>query len=343
LNKENFTPAGAARMWWLAILIMAGLIISGCESRSAFAAPNLEISRTPTRAATMALAAQTSTTAPTKTATPMPTITATARPSITSSATIPAGYRYHPPGSVSVPILLYHNVSNRGSTNYVIRPANFHAQMKFLFDAGYQTVTVSQLASVIRDGGYLPENAVVITFDDGYLGVHENAFPILEAFGFNAVVYIISGTVATDRSYGYLQKEQVDELVAAGWEIGSHSISHSSLKTTALGLRNEIEKSKAELEEKLGIEIRSFSYPYNITNDWIKSRVEEYGYNSAVGVDSFVIHKPERLYFLSRREVFRITTMREFQALLVPSKYELNLENELMSDAETLLTPGPAR
>jgi peptidoglycan/xylan/chitin deacetylase (PgdA/CDA1 family) len=342
-------------MLWVMIFALLSFALSACESRSASAAYPAWRSATPARAAAdiprtgtatptrTSLAARTITAETTAAKTPTRTAPATASPGATATAEAPAGTIYHPPGNVTVPILLYHNVSNRGSTNYVARPADFRAQMKYLHDSGYETITISELSGVIREGGYLPEKPVVITFDDGYLGVHENAFPILEEFGFNAVVYIIAGTIDSDKSYGYLQKTHIDDLVAAGWEIGSHSISHSSLKTTTLGLRSEIEKSKVELEEKLGVEIRSFSYPYNITNDWIKSRVEAYGYDSAVGVNVFVIHKPERLYFLSRREVARTTTMREFQALLVPGQYELNLEKALEADSDGLQTPLPGR
>jgi peptidoglycan/xylan/chitin deacetylase (PgdA/CDA1 family) len=211
---------------------------------------------------------------------------------------------------------MYHNVSDKGSTPYVLRVTDFRAQMQYLSEAGYETVTVSELASVIRNGGYLPPKPVVITFDDGFLGVYQNALPVLEEYGFRGVVYLISGTVGTDLSYGYLQEEEILALAERGWEIGSHSISHSNLKTTSLGLRNEVEGSREYLEERLDLPIRSFAYPYNVANAWIRQRVEEYGYDSAVGVDIFNSHPPERLFFLSRRAVLRGTSAREFRALL---------------------------
>jgi peptidoglycan/xylan/chitin deacetylase (PgdA/CDA1 family) len=308
------------------IMLLAGISLASCQARRAGAAFPPEAHLLPTREAAStrapSLTAEVTLKQPAAAASPARTpspVSATYTP----TPQIPEGYIYHPPGQVVVPILLYHNISDRGSTRYIVRPAQFRAQMKHLRGAGYQSITISHLAGVIRTGGYLPEKPVVITFDDGYLGVHQNALPILEEYGFQAVVYIISGTVATDRSYGYLQKAEIDDLDAAGWEIGSHSISHSSLKNTKLGLRSEIEQSKLDLEEKLGVEIRPFSYPYNIANESIRQQVEAYEYESAVGVDLFVTHSPERLYFLSRREVFRTTTMKEFGQLLVPGAYEV--------------------
>jgi hypothetical protein len=59
-----------------------------------------------------------------------------------------------------------------------------------------------------------------------------------------------------------------------------------------------------------------------VANDWIKDHVKEHGYESAVGLDILVTHRPQRLYYLSRREVVRSLTLKEFQALLVASQEE---------------------
>lgn len=251
-----------------------------------------------------------------RTATTKPKVTPQPAPTFTQTSTRPPEGVYFPPGRVTVPILMYHNISDKGSTAYVIRVADFRKQMNALAGAGYQTVTVSELAAVIRNGGYLPAKPVVITFDDGFLGVYENAFPIMEALGFRGVAYLISGTIGTDLSYGYMQPEEIKALVESGWEIGSHSVSHSNLKTTRLGLRNEVEGSRKDLEEILEMPVRSFAYPYNVANQWIRERVEEYGYESAVGVDIFNSHPPERLFFLSRRAVLREMNLQAFLALL---------------------------
>jgi peptidoglycan/xylan/chitin deacetylase (PgdA/CDA1 family) len=225
-------------------------------------------------------------------------------------------------GMAKVPILLYHNIQEKGSSPYIVRPAEFRAQMQALHEAGYQTVTISRLADVLRGGGSLPEKTVVITFDDGYESVYLNAYPILEEFGFQGVVFVIANTLEKDKSYGYLKQSQLRELLRRDWEIGSHSISHHNLKTTPLGLRNEIEGSKQILEEAIGAPVTTFAYPYNISNAWIRERVEEYGYEAAVGVDIFVRQTADRLYFLSRREVQRDTRLTAFLALLEPGAYE---------------------
>jgi peptidoglycan/xylan/chitin deacetylase (PgdA/CDA1 family) len=243
---------------------------------------------------------------------PFPTATATPTP------TVPEGMIYQPTGPVAAPILLYHRVSNRApASRYAVRVETFRAQMIILANAGFQTITVSQLADIIRNGGYMPEKTIVITFDDGFLDVYENAFPILQEFGFTATFYVITGTLDSDKSYGYAQKSQLEDLMTAGWEIASHSISHTNLKTAYSGHRNEMENSKFMLEEMLGVPIRSFAYPFAAADQRTRDRAREFGYESAVGVGLGALHTSDDLYFLSRREVYNNTSLNEFQRLLI--------------------------
>ncbi len=225
-----------------------------------------------------------------------------------------------PAGSVFVPILLYHHVSDAGKTRYFVPVGTFREQMQALKQAGYATLTISQLAEVIRQGGQLPLKPVAITFDDGYEDTYTNAFPILRELGYTATAYIITATLGTHLSYGYMQEDALKELAAAGWEIGSHSVSHTSLLSSRLGIGNELKQSKADLETKLGLKIHSFSYPYGISNAWIEARVADNGYDSAVGLNNLNTHASKQLFFLSRREVYRGLNEQGFAALLGPSE-----------------------
>jgi hypothetical protein len=254
---------------------------------------------------------------PTATATITPTTTRTTTPTPSPSITPTSDGVYHPAGLVDAPILLYHHISNRGNgSRYAVSPAAFRAQMKILADLGYETVTISELVEVIVTGGYLPEKPLVLTFDDGFLDVYENAFPVLQEYGFKATTYIITGVLETDLAYGYMQPEQLSELSAAGWEIGSHSISHSDLRTTKLGLDVELDQSSVDLETRLGVEVLTFAYPFAAASDGIKEQVKEHGYTGAVGVGTMNRHALKSLYYLSRREVYNTTSLAAFKLLL---------------------------
>ena len=75
-------------------------------------------------------------------------------------------------------------------------------------------------------GGELPARPVIITFDDGNLNIYQNAFPIMHELGFVGVVYIVADHLQLNT---YMDVEQLQEMADDGWEIGSHSMSHSDL------------------------------------------------------------------------------------------------------------------
>ena len=81
----------------------------------------------------------------------------------------------------TVPILLYHSISDENSEDnrYAVSVADFKDQMERLRYWGYSPVTIKQLVDHLNKGYSLPRRPVVISFDDGYLDVYQNAFPII--------------------------------------------------------------------------------------------------------------------------------------------------------------------
>lgn len=201
--------------------------------------------------------------------------------------------------TVTVPILLYHHVSETIDTQYNVHPDRFAEQMKWLYDHGYSTVTIADVASAIREGTELPARPVVLTFDDGYLDVYQNAFPILQQYGYVATFYIIANTVDTA---GNLNTKKLQKLLASGWEIGCHSMTHANL-TEESDWNNEVINSRAVLEEKLGTEIFTFAYPYGRVNMELKTYTLNAGYTAAVGLGSIMEHNSDTLSFLHRKEI----------------------------------------
>lgn len=328
MQKQPPRQKASLRIILLALIVVAlgALALSACASAEAWAIPTrIATQPPPARITAVAPLAATATHRPTQTPTTAPTAknTPTLRPTRTPTVTLAPGSVRVQAGPVQVPILMYHHVSDKINTRYALPVSTFRAQMKYLSEQGYQTVSVSQLAEVIRAGGALPEKAVVITFDDGYLDTYANAYPIMEAYGFTGVVYIITSTFEEGKTYGYMQRPELRALLRAGWEIGSHSVTHTNLKEPKLGLDRELTESKAALERLLGAPVRSFSYPYAVSTEAIRAAVERAGYDSAVGVDILVTNTPKRLYFLSRREVQRGVNLTAFGQLLTPGKDEL--------------------
>ncbi len=202
-------------------------------------------------------------------------------------------------GIVQAPILLYHHISETIDSQYNVHPERFAEQMKWLSDRGYSTITVADLARAIREGISVPARPVILTFDDGYRDVYENAFPILQKYGYTATFYIVGETI--DKA-GNLSTSELLELVAAGWEIGSHSMTHADLNEDD-NWEHEIYNSRIILEEKLGVEVFTFAYPYGRASDAVRSFTADAGYTAAVGLGSIMDHDKYDLYFLHRKEV----------------------------------------
>jgi len=221
---------------------------------------------------------------------------------------------------VTVPILLYHNITDARSADsrYTVSIDNFRNQMEQLRYWGYSTITVKELVDHVRKGSTLPLRPVVISFDDGYLEIYDNAYPIMEKYGFTGTVYIVANRLNAD---GFLQDDELQILLDSGWEVGSHGMTHTELTQNHDLVRQEILQSRLDLEDALGIKVFSFAYPFGSVDSYISGKVYDYGYPAAVGVGHIMVHSYGTVYNLSRREVQGDADMEAFADILPWSNY----------------------
>ena len=121
---------------------------------------------------------------------------------------------------------------------------------------------------------------MVLTFDDGYLSTYATAKPILEEYNYVAVVFPIKQLTGKQ---GHMNQEMLIELHELGWEIASHTVPHPDL--TVLNdnrLKDELQESKTWLNELLGVEVISLSYPAGSYNQKVIDASIECGYKLAV-------------------------------------------------------------
>ncbi len=251
---------------------------------------------------------------PTATITPLPatqtpTATITPEPSLT-----PTWITYTGQQKIIAPILLYHHIrftDNPG--RYDVSPDMFSAQMNALKEWGYTSVTVRDLVGVLRSGGMLPEKTVVISFDDGDLDVYQNAFPVMKKLGLVGTFYIVSNRL---KSTDFVTAEQLKEMAAAGWEIGSHSHSHIDLSKNHGSIETESAHSKAVLEDALGETISTYAYPFGAFDATVGNGVASSGFTGAVGLGTSYIHSVHVVYYLSRIEVRGEYDMASFSRII---------------------------
>lgn len=270
------------------LLFAALLLLGGCSRFPAAPPPN------PAAAPPLPTESETPTAAPTRTPTLPPTPT-------TSPTFTPSPWPFQGPGAIVCPILLYHRIATPPFPNdYYVTPEAFREQMQALHDWGYTAIPISLLVEAITRGAPLPERPVVITFDDGDITVYTTAFPIMRELGFVGVNYLVANRLEVE---GYMNAAQLQELSAAGWEVGSHSMTHADLRASH-DLDREIRQSRLLLEAALGVPAETFAYPYGLGNE-NESIVEQVraNYVAAVGLGPYLVQNFDRLYYLSRRPV----------------------------------------
>ena len=196
------------------------------------------------------------------------------------------------PDALSLPILLYHHIDASGEGESVIAQSVFLSHLDALAQAGYQTVTFQQLYDYVALGVPLPENPLVLTFDDGYLSNYEIAYPALKERGMVGTIFVIGSSVGRDTYKDsdtpitpHFSYEQAREMIEAGvMSIQTHTYDMHQYRPLEpdggregvlprpeepagdyiQALRADLRRAVAELAENTGEEALALSYPFGL-------------------------------------------------------------------------------
>lgn len=183
-------------------------------------------------------------------------------------------------------VLCYHVIGPSRSDLSV--PASvFERQIRAFLDQGLEPAVASALLQE-HGGGRL-----VVTFDDGYRSILDEALPILDRLGVPGTVFVatqfVGGTVAVAPRHldpTALAWSDLAALVEGGWEVGSHSVTHSFLPNLDAELAaRELTESKEAIERNLGTACRAFAYPYGASTAGTERAAEAAGYRIAFTVN----------------------------------------------------------
>jgi peptidoglycan/xylan/chitin deacetylase (PgdA/CDA1 family) len=221
-------------------------------------------------------------------------------------------------------VLCYHAVSERFPAALSVTPEAFERQLRLLSRAGYRGATFEEAVRA-RSG-----RTVAITFDDAYLSVLELAKPLLDEAGFPATVYAPTAYLDTpERPLAWdgieqwlggehqqellpMSWDQLGGLAEAGWEIGSHTRTHPHLTTLDdATLREELVRSREEVERRLGRPCPTLAYPYGDHDERVVEAAGAAGY-SAAGTLPARLHR-ERALAWPRVGVYHTDDERRFR------------------------------
>ncbi|MBD2069390.1 glycosyltransferase [Leptolyngbya sp. FACHB-671] len=229
-----------------------------------------------------------------------------------------------------LPILMYHRVAPSGaseSARYRVSPDAFEEQVRYLYDAGYYSITLEDWHAAMKAHRPLPGRAIMFTFDDGYQDFQTYAWPILKQYEFTAIVFLVANLVGKtnlwDQAYGeeipLLEWQQIRQLESEGVEFGSHSANHHPLTTIPYeAVIREGICSRMILERELGHLVKTFAYPHGAEDRVIQHLIGACGYSFGLSCRSGLCGLQEPLLALPRIEITGSDKLRDFVAKLNP-------------------------
>jgi peptidoglycan/xylan/chitin deacetylase (PgdA/CDA1 family) len=232
----------------------------------------------------------------------------------------------------SLPILMYHRVATDGPPGlkqWRVSPELFDAQMNALHRAGYQTIALAEWADALVEQRPVPGKRVLLTFDDGYSDFLSAAIPALQRYDFSATMFLVAErigqTALWDASFGdcapLMSWEEIKSLQAIGIEFGAHSCIHR--KMTEMGsseLAEDTRRTRAILEEGLGVPVPTLAYPYGDQNESVRRVVGEVGTRAAVTTEQGISKLGDDLLRLPRIEITDECTTEQLISSVEPTQ-----------------------
>ncbi len=217
---------------------------------------------------------------------------------------------------------MYHYLSDppTGANKYrrdlSVPPALFAEHLAFLQREGYQSISLYDLAAHLNHGAPLPPKPVIITFDDGYRDNYDNAFPLLQQYGFQATFFVLTEVTYRGEPQ-YLTWEQMRAMQAGGMDIECHARVHEDLvDDDDARLVWQVLGCREAIESELGQRPRFTAYPSGVFDDRVAQFFASDNYWGAVTTQQGALHSSDGLFRLKRLRVRGSTTVDRLAALL---------------------------
>ena len=229
---------------------------------------------------------------------------------------------------IEVPIIMYHSIlkDSSRSNKYTVTPTVLEEDLKYIKDKGYTTVTITDLISYVYDNKPLPENPIVLTFDDGHYNNYGYLFPLLEKYDMKAVISIVGSytdkfteTDEANLNYSYLRWKDIKELMDTGRiEFQNHTYNLHSNTGKRIGtkkikgetdehyksiLKDDILKLQQEFEENTNYTPQCFTYPFGEISNSSLDIIKELGFKASLSCEQGInklTKNPNSLYLLKR-------------------------------------------
>jgi peptidoglycan/xylan/chitin deacetylase (PgdA/CDA1 family) len=200
-----------------------------------------------------------------------------------------------------VPILMYHVIAPSPAgvpyPDLYVKPADFTAQMTWLKQHRFHPVTLQRVYDHWTAGASLPAHPIVLSFDDGYLSQYTRAYETLLRYHWPGVENV---EVNFLQPVGGLRPWRVRRMIAAGWEIDAHTLTHPDLThVNDAQLAREVAGSRAALRNRFHVPVNFFCYPSGRYDAHVIAEVQKAGYLGAT-TTNYGLARPPNLFTLDR-------------------------------------------
>lgn len=226
--------------------------------------------------------------------------------------------RHTPPESAYIPILMFHHIEPvpKNHPDQIFYGLSFHpdkleAFLQYFEANDIQTLTFDDLSAIFDGSMKLPENAVMLTFDDGYINNYNLALPLLEKYNQVGNFALIADKVP---SGGFYMNEDQIKRLAQTQHICSHTLSHPNLTIlSGDALEAELKDSQAYLQRITGQQVQCLVYPAGKNDTRVQAVAQEY-YDWARTTTPGKIIDPNKNYELPTVRIFPTTGIASLKA-----------------------------
>lgn len=229
---------------------------------------------------------------------------------------------------VKIPIVMYHSIikSKKSLGKFVISPEEFESDLKYLKDNNFNTIFMKDILDYVYEDKNLPENPIMLTFDDGYYNNYLYAYPLLKDYSFKMVISPIG--IEVDKyseienhspNYAHVSWSNLKEMIDSGLvEVQNHTYNMHKINKKRRGTKknkNEsMEKYKSELSndlllmqnkicDNLGVSANTFVYPFGAISNCSVDIIKNLGFKASFGCEgkiNSITKNPDDLYGLCR-------------------------------------------
>ncbi|CAN5512094.1 hypothetical protein BH20VER1_BH20VER1_03500 [soil metagenome] len=235
-------------------------------------------------------------------ASPAPSPTAAAEAAAATPAPTPVDTKPKIDPTSQVVVFCYHRfVDKVRRPDTEITPQMFEEQMKMLQDRNIPVIHMQDFLAWKRGEKSIPPRAAIITLDDGWITQYTVAWPILKKYGYPFTMFIYTEGLRPGGHFaggGMMTWDQLAEMRDEGVDIQGHSATHQDMRKRfdAIAkkklsedeykewLTNETAGVRKALQDRLGIKVNAFAFPYGLHDETVRKAGMDAGYEALFSV-----------------------------------------------------------